>query len=106
MRPCCQGAVVCRRHLASYAAEVIVIAIMDLNEPMAALFLTDEVEPPLGRGTARLDGLLARFGSNFALPDVLMALATCDRRRDFSQPSGAEVHGLGLGGPTTMAASV
>ena len=35
--------------MASYAAEVIVIATMDLNEPMAALFLTDEVEPLPGR---------------------------------------------------------
>jgi hypothetical protein len=26
-------------------------------------------------------GLLARFGADIALPDLLMALASCDRRR-------------------------
>jgi hypothetical protein len=31
--------------MALYAAEGIVIASMDLNEPMAALFLTDEAGP-------------------------------------------------------------
>ena len=40
-------------------------------------------------GSYRLDGLLARFGPDAALPDVLMALATCERRRDFSRPCGA-----------------
>ena len=40
-------------------------------------------------GSYRLDGLLARFGPDAALPDVLMALATCDRCQDFSRPCGA-----------------
>jgi hypothetical protein len=40
-------------------------------------------------GSYRLDGLMARFGPDSALPDVLMALASCERRRDFSQPCGA-----------------
>ena len=37
----------------------------------------------------RSDGLEARFGADIALPDVLTALATCERRRDFSRPCGA-----------------
>src|ERR1700761_5765966 len=40
-------------------------------------------------GSYRLDRLMARFGPDAALPDVLMALATCEHRRDFSQPCGA-----------------
>jgi hypothetical protein len=40
-------------------------------------------------GSYRLDGLLVRFGADAALPDVLMALAECDRRKDFSRPCGA-----------------
>jgi hypothetical protein len=38
-----------------------------------------------------IDGLslMAPFGADAALPDVLMALASCDRRRDFSRPCGA-----------------
>jgi hypothetical protein len=40
-------------------------------------------------GSYRRDGLLARFSQDAALPDVLMALATCERRQDFSQPCGA-----------------
>ena len=38
-------------------------------------------------GSYRRDGLLARFGVA-ALPDVLMALASCERRADFSRPCG------------------
>ena len=40
-------------------------------------------------GRYRLDGLMQRFGADAALPDVLMALASCDRRSDFSRPCGA-----------------
>ncbi len=40
-------------------------------------------------GSYRLDGLVGRFGPDAALPDVLLALATCERRRDFSRPCGA-----------------
>jgi len=40
-------------------------------------------------GSYRRDGLVARFGADIALPDVLMALASCERRRDFSRPCGA-----------------
>jgi hypothetical protein len=40
-------------------------------------------------GSYRKEGLLARFGPEAALPDVLMALASCERRQDFSQPCGA-----------------
>jgi hypothetical protein len=36
----------------------------------------------IGRELCR-DGLMARFGADAALPDVLMALATCERRQDF-----------------------
>jgi len=51
-----------------------------------------------GAGSYRLDGLRARFGQDAALPDVLMAQATCDRRRDFTRPCGA-VYGSGCRGP-------
>jgi len=40
-------------------------------------------------GSYRGDGLLARFGADAALPDVLMALVECERRKDFSRPCGA-----------------
>jgi len=45
-------------------------------------------------GSYRHDGLMARFGPDAALPDVLMALASCERRRDFSQPCGARFSDL------------
>jgi hypothetical protein len=35
-------------------------------------------------GSYRLDGLKARFGADAALPDLLLALASCERRKDFS----------------------
>jgi hypothetical protein len=35
------------------------------------------------------DHLVERFGADAALPDVLLALAACERREDFSQPCGA-----------------
>ena len=34
----------------------------------------------------RLAGLIERFGADIALPDLLMALAQCERRQDFSRP--------------------
>jgi hypothetical protein len=37
----------------------------------------------------RRDGLITRCGPYAALTDVLMALASCERRRDFSQSCGA-----------------
>jgi hypothetical protein len=37
----------------------------------------------------RREGLIQRFSTNAALPDVLMALASCERRADFSRPCGA-----------------
>jgi hypothetical protein len=40
-------------------------------------------------GSYRFDGLMARFGADAALPDVLLALASCERRADFSKPCGA-----------------
>ena len=40
-------------------------------------------------GSYRKDGLVPRFGADAALPDVLMALAACERRADFSRPCGA-----------------
>lgn len=36
-----------------------------------------------------LAGLIERFGADAALPDVLMDLAACERRKDFSAPCGA-----------------
>jgi hypothetical protein len=33
-------------------------------------------------GSYRLAGLMARFGADAALPDVLLALASCERRAD------------------------
>ncbi len=40
-------------------------------------------------GSYRRDGLMARLGPDAALPHILMALATCARRGDFSRPRGA-----------------
>jgi hypothetical protein len=33
--------------------------------------------------------LIERFGANAAGPDVLMELASCERRKNFSRPCGA-----------------
>jgi hypothetical protein len=33
--------------------------------------------------------LMARFGPDIALPDLLVALASCERRKEFSKPCGA-----------------
>ena len=35
-------------------------------------------------------GLIERFGADAALPDVLMDLAACERRNDFSAPCGVK----------------
>ena len=40
-------------------------------------------------GSYRRDGLIARFGAEAALPDVLLALASCERRANFRRPCGA-----------------
>ena len=40
-------------------------------------------------GSYRRDSLMVRFGADIALPDLLLALASCDRRKDFSRPCGA-----------------
>ena len=48
-------------------------------------------------GRYRLHGLIERFGADAALPDVLLALASCERRGDFSAMRGA-VHGPGSSG--------
>lgn len=46
--------------------------------------------PRCGRaGRYALVGLIERFGADAALPDVLMDLAACERRKDFSAPCGA-----------------
>ena len=46
--------------------------------------------PRCGRaGSYALSGLIERFGADAALPDVLMDLAACERRKDFSAPCGA-----------------
>jgi hypothetical protein len=42
---------------------------------------------------------MARFGPDAALPDVLMALASCERRRDFSRPHDARYADLAKTGP-------
>jgi hypothetical protein len=39
-------------------------------------------------GSYRRDGLMARFGPTSPLPDLLPALASCDRRQDFTRPCG------------------
>jgi hypothetical protein len=50
--------------------------------------LSDYPDP--GRaGRYALSGLIERFGADTALPDVLMDLAACERRKDFSAPCGA-----------------
>ena len=40
-------------------------------------------------GRYRLTGLIERFGPNAAVLDVLLELANCERRKDFSAPCGA-----------------
>lgn len=51
--------------------------------------------PRCGRsGRYRLTSLVARFGGDAALPDVLAQLAQCDRRGSFSTPCGAKFSDL------------
>jgi hypothetical protein len=45
-------------------------------------------------GATASKGLMARFGPDIALPDLLMELAQCERRKDFSKPCGARFTGL------------
>jgi hypothetical protein len=45
-------------------------------------------------GQYRLTSLVARFGGDAALPDVLAELAHCDRRGSFSTPCGAKFSDL------------
>jgi hypothetical protein len=40
-------------------------------------------------GAYRRETLMARFGDEMALPDVLIALTACPRRRSNSNPCGA-----------------
>jgi hypothetical protein len=51
-------------------------------------------------GRYRRETLLARFGPDMALPDVLVKLAHCTRRRDMGDPCGVVYsEPLGRGGP-------
>jgi hypothetical protein len=47
-------------------------------------------------GSYRRDGLVERFGEDIALPDLLLALASCERRADFSRPCGARFTDLAV----------
>ncbi len=47
-------------------------------------------------GRYRLGGLVERFGADAALPDVLLELAACERRADFSRPCGARFTDLAM----------
>jgi len=40
--------------------------------------------------------VIARFGPDIALPDLLVELATCERRDVFSRPCGARYTDLAL----------
>jgi len=51
-------------------------------------------------------GLLARFGADIALPDLLGALSSCERRADFSKPCGARFMDLAVAGPLQADARV
>ena len=50
-------------------------------------------------GSYRRDGLLARFGADIALPDLLVPLSSCERRADFSKPCGARYTDLAKAAP-------
>jgi hypothetical protein len=50
-------------------------------------------------GSYRRDGLLARFGADIALPDLLLTLAECERRRDSSKRCGARFTDLAVRAP-------
>jgi hypothetical protein len=47
-------------------------------------------------GSYRRDGLMARFGPDIAPPDLLVALSSCERRRDFSKACGARFTDLAV----------
>ncbi len=47
-------------------------------------------------GSYRLDGLMARFGADVALPDLLVALAQCERRADFTRPCSPRLTDLAV----------
>jgi len=49
-------------------------------------------------GSYGRDGLMARFGVDIALPDLLGALSSCERRADFSKPCGARFTDLAVAG--------
>jgi hypothetical protein len=46
-------------------------------------------------GSYALARLIERFGADAAGPDVLMELAQCEHRKDFSRPCGARYTDLG-----------
>jgi hypothetical protein len=48
-------------------------------------------------GSYALARLIERFGADAAMPDVLMDLAACERRKNFSQPCGARFTDLAQG---------
>ena len=48
-------------------------------------------------GSYRLEGLIERYGGDIALPDLLLALAKCERRDDPSGRCGARFTDLGRG---------
>jgi hypothetical protein len=52
-------------------------------------FVRIECERSSRVGSCRRDGLVARFGADIALPDLLVALASWERRADFSKACGA-----------------
>jgi hypothetical protein len=47
-------------------------------------------------GSYRRGGLVKRFGGGIALPDVLLELASCERRADFLAPCGARLTDLAV----------
>ena len=49
-------------------------------------------------GSYRGDGRMARFGADIALPDLLVALSSCEGRADFSRPCGAPFTDLAVAG--------
>ena len=54
-------------------------------------------------GSYRLTDSSPRFGADAALPDVLMALVACERRKDFSRPMRRAVYGSGRVKPALSA---
>jgi hypothetical protein len=45
---------------------------------------------------------VVRIGAAIALPDLLVALSSRERRADFSKPCGARYADLAQGGPLTI----